>query len=85
LTYRRVLAGADLLAEQAARLQLALNASAFSPNINATPVTVLSLWALGKVPAVLNFSTGIATMQACAQLAQLKQIITSRVSRESKT
>ncbi|HVY69099.1 MAG TPA: AMP-binding protein, partial [Verrucomicrobiae bacterium] len=31
-----------------------------------------------KTPAILNFSTGIPTMIACAQLAGLKQIITSR-------
>ena len=44
----------------------------------AMPVLLLSLWRLGNVPAVLNFSTGTATMLACSQLAGLKQIITSR-------
>jgi acyl-[acyl-carrier-protein]-phospholipid O-acyltransferase / long-chain-fatty-acid--[acyl-carrier-protein] ligase len=48
------------------------------PNVNATPVTVLSLWAADKVPALLNFSTGTTTMLICAQLAGLKRIITSR-------
>ena len=48
------------------------------PNVNAMPVVLLSLWASGKVPAILNFSTGPATMLACARLAGLKQIITSR-------
>ena len=44
----------------------------------ATPVALLSLWSLGKVPALLNFTTGPATMLACAQLAGLKYVITSR-------
>ncbi|MCI0539166.1 MAG: AMP-binding protein, partial [Verrucomicrobiales bacterium] len=81
LSYRRLLAGADLLAEQLrSRLQLQPDrVGILLPNINATPVTILSLWALGKVPAVLNFSTGTATMLACARLAQMRQVITSRV------
>ena len=48
------------------------------PNVSGAPVTLLALWSLGKVPALLNYSTGAATMLACAQLAGLKQIITSR-------
>ena len=80
LTYRRFLLGAALLAEQ---LQLILSpetarVGVLLPNVNATPVTLLSLWSLGKVPALLNYSTGPAIMLACAQLAGLKQIITSR-------
>jgi acyl-[acyl-carrier-protein]-phospholipid O-acyltransferase/long-chain-fatty-acid--[acyl-carrier-protein] ligase len=39
---------------------------------------VLSLWRIGKVPAILNFSTGTPTMLICSQLAGLKRIITSR-------
>jgi acyl-[acyl-carrier-protein]-phospholipid O-acyltransferase / long-chain-fatty-acid--[acyl-carrier-protein] ligase len=52
------------------------------PNANATPVTVLSLWLANKTPAILNFSTGTATMLTCAQLAGLKRIITSRAFEE---
>jgi acyl-[acyl-carrier-protein]-phospholipid O-acyltransferase/long-chain-fatty-acid--[acyl-carrier-protein] ligase len=80
LTYRRVLAGADLLAQQfRSRLQAEPeHVGVLLPNVNATPVTLLALWALGKVPAILNFSTGPAVMLACAQLAGLRQIITSR-------
>ena len=48
------------------------------PNINAMPVTLLALWSLGKVPALLNYSTGLATLRACVELAGLKQLITSR-------
>ncbi len=81
LSFRRLLVGADLIAR---RLAAALSPTSGSvgvllPNVNAMPVTLLSLWALGKTPAVLNFSTGTPVMLTCAQLAGLKQIITSRV------
>jgi acyl-[acyl-carrier-protein]-phospholipid O-acyltransferase/long-chain-fatty-acid--[acyl-carrier-protein] ligase len=40
---------------------------------------MLSLWAAGRVPAMLNFSTGPAVMLKCCELAGLKQILTSRL------
>ena len=48
------------------------------PNVNATPVVILALWRLGKVPAMLNFSSGTPTMLTCVELAGMKHIITSR-------
>ena len=79
LTYRKLMVGAavigDVLRDEVAdadRVGLLL------PNVNAMPVTMLALWSLGKVPAVLNFSAGIAGMLACAKLAGLKQVVTSR-------
>jgi acyl-[acyl-carrier-protein]-phospholipid O-acyltransferase/long-chain-fatty-acid--[acyl-carrier-protein] ligase len=56
----------------------AARAGILLPNANALPVTLLSLWRIGRVPAILNYSTSPATMLACCQLAGLKQIITSR-------
>ena len=78
LTYRKLMVGADVLANAmrgavtgGERIGLLL------PNVNATPLVILALWSLGKVPAVLNFSSGTPTMLACAELARLKHIITS--------
>ncbi|MBI3879587.1 MAG: AMP-binding protein [Verrucomicrobia bacterium] len=48
------------------------------PNANAVPISLLALWSLGKIPAILNFSTGPTVMLACAQLAGIKRIVTSR-------
>jgi acyl-[acyl-carrier-protein]-phospholipid O-acyltransferase/long-chain-fatty-acid--[acyl-carrier-protein] ligase len=80
LTYRKLMVGADVLAQALRgavtggdRVGLLL------PNVNATPMVILALWSLGKVPAVLNFSSGTPTMLACAELAGLKQIVTSHV------
>ena len=80
ITYRRLLQGAALLSEQwqALLASQGVRVGVLLPNVNAMPVTLLSLWALGKVPAVLNYTTGPAVMLACAQLAGLKQVITSR-------
>jgi acyl-[acyl-carrier-protein]-phospholipid O-acyltransferase/long-chain-fatty-acid--[acyl-carrier-protein] ligase len=79
LTYRKLMVGADVLAH-ALRGAVAdgERVGLLMPNVNATPVVILALWSLGKVPAVLNFSSGTPTMLACAELAGLKQIVTSR-------
>ncbi|MGA2787451.1 MAG: AMP-binding protein [Verrucomicrobiota bacterium] len=80
LTYRKLMVGTDLLA-QALRGRVAdgERVGLLMPNVNATPVAILALWSLGKVPAVLNFSSGTPTLLACAELAGLKQVVTSRV------
>src|SRR5581483_6191137 len=80
LTYRRIIAGADALSRQwPARLGPASgeHIGVLLPNANAVPVTLLSLWAVNKIPAILNYSTGAATMLACARLANLRRVITS--------
>jgi acyl-[acyl-carrier-protein]-phospholipid O-acyltransferase/long-chain-fatty-acid--[acyl-carrier-protein] ligase len=88
LTYRKLLIGADVLAQPLGKslgcapagqnLTGAARIGVLLPNINATPVVLLALWRIGKVPAILNFSSGSATMKACAGLAGLKYIVTSR-------
>jgi acyl-[acyl-carrier-protein]-phospholipid O-acyltransferase/long-chain-fatty-acid--[acyl-carrier-protein] ligase len=80
LTYRRLIAATQVMSQQfrkyvdteTPRVGLLL------PNTNATPIALMALWALDKTPAVLNYSTGVNTMIACAEIAGLKQIITSR-------
>ena len=81
LTYRRLLVGADVLAGEWRRRLSPVTSERVGvllPNVNTQPVTLLSLWAAQKVPAMLNFSTGIPVMLLCTQLAGLKHIITSR-------
>ncbi len=81
LTYRRLLAGAELLAGQWRKLfsDTEERVGVLLPNVNAMPVAILGLWGAGKVPAILNFSMGSGIVVACARLAGLKHIITSRV------
>jgi acyl-[acyl-carrier-protein]-phospholipid O-acyltransferase / long-chain-fatty-acid--[acyl-carrier-protein] ligase len=77
LPYRHVLLGARLLADRWKGLT-GERIGVLLPNVNAMPVVTLSLWAAGRVPAILNYSTGPTVMLACAELSGLKQIITSR-------
>jgi acyl-[acyl-carrier-protein]-phospholipid O-acyltransferase/long-chain-fatty-acid--[acyl-carrier-protein] ligase len=81
LTYRRILTAVDVMAHQWPKfLSPTTNQriGVMLPNANAVPVVLLSLWAVGRVPAIFNFSTGIPTMLACAELAGVKQMITSK-------
>jgi acyl-[acyl-carrier-protein]-phospholipid O-acyltransferase/long-chain-fatty-acid--[acyl-carrier-protein] ligase len=80
VSYRRLMVGAHALAGQW-RIRLTVSVERVGvllPNVNAFPVTLLSLWIAGKVPAVLNYTHGSAILLACARLAGLKQIITSQ-------
>ncbi|HEY2980801.1 MAG TPA: AMP-binding protein [Anaerolineales bacterium] len=81
IAYRRLLVGASLLSGEFAKRIPAdqQRVGVLLPNVNGTPVSLLGLWSIGKVPALLNYSTGAATMLACVQLAGLKQVITSKV------
>lgn len=79
LTYRKLMVGAEVLAHTlCGNVSSGERVGLLLPNVNATPVVILTLWQLGKVPALLNFSSGIPTMLACVELAGLKDVITSR-------
>ena len=86
LTYRRLMVGVDVLSQVWRRRWPSADPGArvgvLLPNVNGTPVTVMSLWASGYVPALLNFSTGVPTMLQCVQLAGIRSVITSRVFAE---
>tara|TARA_Y100001934_G_scaffold269937_1_gene354041 strand:+ start:3909 stop:6038 length:2130 start_codon:yes stop_codon:yes gene_type:complete len=81
LTYERFLAGANALANELAgtiapdveRVGILL------PNTCALPVSLMSMWRLGKVPAILNYSVGVTTLHTCCDIAGLKQVISSRI------
>jgi acyl-[acyl-carrier-protein]-phospholipid O-acyltransferase/long-chain-fatty-acid--[acyl-carrier-protein] ligase len=48
------------------------------PNANGSAVTFMALQAFGRVPAMLNFSTGAANMEAALVAAEVKTVLTSR-------
>ena len=80
LNYRQLILGGALLGKGFAGMlnRDARRVGVLLPNAVGTPLTLLGLWSAGKVPCLLNYSTGAATMLACAQLAGLRQIISSR-------
>ena len=80
--YRKLVIGAKVLAGQwQKRLTGAAGAARIGvllPNVNAMPVVLLSLWFAKNVPAILNYTVGPSILLACARVASLKEIITSR-------
>jgi acyl-[acyl-carrier-protein]-phospholipid O-acyltransferase/long-chain-fatty-acid--[acyl-carrier-protein] ligase len=48
------------------------------PNALSTVVTFFALQAYGRVPAMLNFSTGAHSLCSSCQTAQLRRVITAR-------
>jgi acyl-[acyl-carrier-protein]-phospholipid O-acyltransferase/long-chain-fatty-acid--[acyl-carrier-protein] ligase len=48
------------------------------PNLSATAIVFFAMQAFGKVPAMINFSTGGAAMISACKVAQLGGIITAR-------
>jgi len=48
------------------------------PNSNMAAISFYALQSAGKVAALLNFSAGLANLQAACQAAELRQIISSR-------
>jgi len=78
LSYRKYLAGARLLSAQWDSLLSGERVAVLLPNANAMPVTLLSLWSAGKVPAILNYTAGPAVMATCARIAAVREVITSK-------
>ncbi len=80
MTYRRLTAATQVMAHELGKHVADEHGrvGVLLPNTNAMPISFMALWALGKTPAILNYSTGVNTMLACAEIACLKQIITSR-------
>ena len=80
LLYKHLLASADALAESfhATLPNDHSGVGVLLPNINATPVSLLALWFLGRVPSIFNFSTGLQAMLHSAKAANVGALITSR-------
>jgi acyl-[acyl-carrier-protein]-phospholipid O-acyltransferase / long-chain-fatty-acid--[acyl-carrier-protein] ligase len=79
LSYGRLLTAATVLAQQwKSGLSNNDNIGVLLPNMNVFPVVLLSLWMNKLVPAVLNYTSGPATLASCAKLAGLKKVLTSR-------
>ncbi|MEI7994124.1 MAG: AMP-binding protein [Methylococcaceae bacterium] len=54
------------------------NVGVFLPNSAKTLVVILGLQLQGRVPAMLNYSTGSASVLSACQIAQVKTVLTSR-------
>jgi acyl-[acyl-carrier-protein]-phospholipid O-acyltransferase/long-chain-fatty-acid--[acyl-carrier-protein] ligase len=81
LTYRKLMQSSAAL-DGALRSNLATpgggRVGVLLPTANATVVTLFALWRAGRVPTLLNFSSGTPSMLLCARVAGLREIVTSR-------
>ena len=79
VTYDRLIAGSLGLGRRLARMsELGERVGLLLPNAAGTAVAFFALQAIGRVPALLNFSTGFAGMSAACKAAELKLVLTSR-------
>jgi acyl-[acyl-carrier-protein]-phospholipid O-acyltransferase / long-chain-fatty-acid--[acyl-carrier-protein] ligase len=79
ISYGRVIMGSMILGRKLAALTLSQKTvGVLMPNANSTVLAFFGLMAHGKVPAMLNFSTGAVNMSAACTAAEVRSIITSR-------
>jgi acyl-[acyl-carrier-protein]-phospholipid O-acyltransferase/long-chain-fatty-acid--[acyl-carrier-protein] ligase len=79
LSYRRLLIGARVLGVHLARYAPPGAAvGLMMPNANAAAVAFLALHSAGRLPAMINFTSGAANILAAAKAARLGAIVTSR-------
>ncbi len=79
LTYRKLLIGARVLGEKL--IPMAPEGKPIGlmlPNANGAAVTLMALMSAGRVPAMINFSAGVANVLAACRAAQIGTILTSR-------
>jgi acyl-[acyl-carrier-protein]-phospholipid O-acyltransferase/long-chain-fatty-acid--[acyl-carrier-protein] ligase len=79
LTYDRLVAGSFALGRRLAPLAPAGGRiGVLLPNSVGLAATFFALQATGRVPALLNFASGVAAMQAACRAASLETVLTSR-------
>lgn len=80
INYRTLLIGSYLLGDKLkAQLFGKSTVGVFLPNSVGHLITLLSLFRIGKTPAILNFSLGIRSLLDCCETANIDTILTSRV------
>jgi acyl-[acyl-carrier-protein]-phospholipid O-acyltransferase/long-chain-fatty-acid--[acyl-carrier-protein] ligase len=79
LTYKRLLLGAAILGRKL--MPLAATGEAVGvmlPNANGAVVAILALMSAGRVPAMINFTSGLMNLRAACKAANIGTIVTSR-------
>ncbi len=78
LSYDRLLIGAQLLGGKlAAHTAQGENVGVLLPNVNGVVVAFFALQAYGRVPAMLNFTAGLANLRSACATAQIRTVITA--------
>jgi acyl-[acyl-carrier-protein]-phospholipid O-acyltransferase/long-chain-fatty-acid--[acyl-carrier-protein] ligase len=80
INYRTLLVGSYLLGNKLkAQLFGKPTVGVFLPNSVGHLITLMSLFRIGKTPAILNFSLGLRSLLDCCETANLDTVLTSRV------
>src|SRR5215472_16389514 len=79
LTYKRLLVGTAVLGRKLMRLGQTGDAiGVMLPNANGVAVTILAAMSAGRVPAMINFTSGLMNIRSGCRAANVKYILTSR-------
>ena len=79
LSYGRLVLGSLVLGRKLAGLTRPReNVGVLLPNVQGIAVTLFGLNAFGRVPAFLNFTSGLRNLAAACEVAQIGTIVTSR-------
>lgn len=79
LSYGRLVAGAFALGRQlSSGTQAGEAVGLLLPNVNGAAVAFFALQAEGRVPAMLNFSTGVGNVLSACETARISTVLTSR-------
>ena len=79
LSYKKLIIGSFVLGHEFAKFSRQGEAvGIFLPNTNGTVASFLALSATGRIPAMLNFTSGAKNLLSATTTAELKTIITSR-------
>jgi acyl-[acyl-carrier-protein]-phospholipid O-acyltransferase/long-chain-fatty-acid--[acyl-carrier-protein] ligase len=80
LSYRKLLLGAAVLGRKLMPLApVGAAVGVMLPNANGAAATLLAMLSSGHVPAMINFSAGLANIKAACRAANIKTVVTSRV------
>ena len=79
LSYKRLLAGANVLGRKIMALGEVGDAiGVMLPNANAAAVAVLAVMSAGRVPAMINFTSGPMNVSGAVKAANIRHVLTSR-------
>lgn len=79
VSYQKMITGSFLLGKEISKFTSPKEyVGVFLPNSAGAAVTFFAIQAFGRIPAMLNYSTGVKNIVACCVAAQIKTVLTSR-------
>ncbi|MCC0016953.1 MAG: AMP-binding protein [Rhodobiaceae bacterium] len=79
ISYKRLILGAMVLGGRIARMSVrGEHVGVMLPSTVGAAVTFFALQAFGRVPAMLNFTSGVSSVRTCMHAAEVRTILTSR-------